>query len=403
MSRLLLLRDGGQGYALPVETVRLVAPAMPTVRLPLADDVIEGVASYGSAIVPQIPLGALVGSGEHGGAMVVVTASAAGDIALRVTATERVIDVAAQLAEPIAGQGLVVARMTFGQHDIRLLDPGRLVLPARLQPALERFRGIEPESRSSDPTGPSAASTQLLCRAGGRLFALPLERVASVEDAHGAVEALDLTRALGLPGADRAGARIYLNLGEDRLALDVDSVVGVRHRDDSRDAAERPEDLDVDRLADLGRRAGMITAARPPVRQDVARNIPLFALKADGRAALVPRSKVARVGLAEHWRAMPQGGRRLLGIVALHGHLLPAVDLASLFNAAARRRDLVAAVEAGGGLWALGCDAIVERHARIEGRPVTVDGLPLLGEARTPEGMLPVVDLDRLGLFGTAS
>ena len=61
------------------------------------------------------------------------------------------------------------------------------------------------------------------------------------------------------------------------------------------------------------------------------------------------------------------------------------------------------ALEARGSRWAITCDSISERHGRIEGRPVTLDGLAMLGQARIAEGLVPVLDADRLVLPGLPS
>lgn len=193
----------------------------------------------------------------------------------------------------------------------------------------------------------------------------------------------------------RPAVAITLRHGGNEIVLGVDRVIGLRGIDTG--AAEV---VDLAVLAEGAAAAvatpGTSSAARP-------RESALFLVSAGSRRALVPRAKIARIGWAEHWRALPGEGVHAAGVTVVGGDILPALDLGGLFGDAAARRPIVMAFEARGSRWAMACDHVSERHAGIEGRPHTVDGRTMLGEARVAEGLLPVLDIDRLPLPGLPS
>lgn len=385
MSRHLLLHHGEASYALPVERVRGVAPAVAAVPLPRSPSWLEGVAAYGRDIVPQIALGLLTARAP-GGAVAVVADSAEGKVALRVDAADRVVEIASRSVAPPGEPDLVCGVARRGKLAIRVLDLGRLVLPvtdaaprtgetllAQPRPAPRRIeRGVRP------------SAAMLACAVGKRQVLLPLGRVAAIERAAPGRSMIELG------GGSRPNIAITLRHDGRELALGVDRVIGLRSA-----VADGAEVLDVAALAEGATAADAEEAPAARSRQSA-----LLLVSAGHRSALVPRAKITRIGQAEHWCALPGTGAHASGVTVVGGDILPALDLAGLFGDAEARRPIVMAFEARGSRWAMACDHVSERHAGIEGRPRTVDGLAMLGEARVAEGLLPVLDIDRLPLPG---
>lgn len=390
MSRHLLLRHGEASYALPVEVVHGVAPSCMATPLPRSPSWVEGVAAYGRDIVPQIALGALTG-GAPGGAIAVVADSAAGKVALRVDAADRVIDIASRTVAPPGGPDLVCGVARRGRLSIGILDLGRLVLPVG-GPAtapVESAPVAVPASRRPFDGEERRPATLLACLVGTRQIVFPLARVAAIEHAAPGRAAIDI-------GSARRPAPIAVTLRHEgaEIVVGIDRVLGLREEA----GGAQPFDL-----------AALFGASEPRAmgegRSSIAvplRQSALLLVAAGPRAALLPRTKVTRIGWTEHWSAMPgnQGGA---GVTAVGGDIMPGLDFAGLFGDRAARRPIVVALDARGSRWALACDLVSERHAGIEGEPSTVDGIPRLGEAAVAEGRLPVLDVDRLPLPGRPS
>lgn len=393
MTARLLLQCGERHFALPVSQVRAVAPAATAMALPRAPEWVEGIAGYGRNIVPQIDLAALLGEGG-GGEIAVVTGSGAGTIALRVRAAERVADIGVDEEGARSGD-LVATTVRHGDRDIGLLDLSHLAIPVLDLPRAtgSRIGNIRPRGVSSAGIAGTEVEMDLVCEVGGRRIALPLSRVQHIERAGSDTVMID---PLGEGVRTAAGAMaVSVSGAQGALVLGVNTVVGLRRAG----AGANGQAIDIDGLGDGG--AGQADAG-DTARRDGERPRAMYLLGAAGRLALVPGSKALRVGTSEHWRDL-QGLRGApVGLVPIGGEILPAVDLGGLFGDAARRRPMVLAMQARDSRWAVACDSISERHATIEGRPSTVNGLPMLGVVHLSEGRVPVLDADRLRLPGAA-
>ena len=383
MSRWLLIRCGERHCALPVDGVLQVAPAQAASPLPRAPRWVEGIAGYGRAIVPQIGLGSLLG-GEAGGALVVVAESGAGAVALRVDAAERVLDLVERPATRAAAGSIVCDTVRRGRLDIALLDLSGLTIPLVVLPAV--VAAADGTARAEAPRQEEAAALDLVCAVADGFVALPLSRVLRVEPAGDGTALCDRE---GRPTGDRAAMAVTVAIQRGSAELGVAHIVGPRR-------PGTPGYRDARLLDDAV--LARVLAEHPAGGAADAHARVMYLLGAGDRFALLPAAKALRAGAIEHWRPLPGGRSGPDGIVPLGGAILPALDLGRLFGDAARPRPMAMALDARGSCWAIACDSISERHARIEGRPLTRAGLATLGEAHIAEGVVPVLDADRLDL-----
>ena len=391
MSRWLLVRCAERRCALPVAGVLHVAPAQVASPLPRAPRWVEGIAGYGRAIVPQIALGSLLG-GEAGGGLVVVAESGAGEVALRVDAVERVIDLVERPAPHVPAGSIVCDTVRRGRLDIALLDLSGLTIPLAALPVVVTAApagarlNVEPQPEES-------AALDLVCAVADGFIALTLSRVLRVERAGAGTPLCDRD---GRPTEDAAAMTVTVALASGSAELGVAQVVGPRRPGTPgyRDARLFDDALLARIVADRSSDGAGAGGGHTRV---------MYLLGAGERLALLPAAKALRAGAIEHWRPLPGGGSGPDGIVPLGGAILPALDLGRLFGDAPCSRSMAMALDARGSRWAIACDSISERHARIEGRPLTRNGLATLGEARIAEGLVPVLDADRLDLPGTAT
>jgi len=387
------MRSGEQRCALPIETVLRAAPAVAASPLPRVPSWVEGIAAYDRDLVPQIALSALIGGGS-GGALAVVATSGAGAVALRVDAIERVIDLVERPAADTASRGVVSGTVRRGRHEVVLLDLTHLAVPVtELVPAIVSVSGRVVQ-QSLARAEPDAVPLDLVCALDDGFIALPLARVASVETAG---PGMILHDPFGRPAPpQKAAMAVTVSLARGSLVLGVGTIVGLRRPGSPgyRDAHV----IDCDALA--GPAGAAALPDDPAGSQTALQERVMYLLSAGGRLALVPGAKALRVGPVEHWCALPGDGPGPDGLLPLGSAILPGLDLGRLFGDPVRPRAMAMALYARGSQWAIACDSISERHGRIEGRPVTRDGLALLGQVQIAEGLVPVLDTDRLVLPG---
>lgn len=392
MSRWLLLQCGERRCALPVADVLSVAPVAMASPLPRTPVWVEGIAGYGRSIVPQVALGALLGEAAAG-ALAVIARSGAGEIALRVDAVDRVIDLVERPAAGPDGQGIVAGTVRRGRFDVGLLDLSRLTIPI----AALRVNGRGETEVTDEAALPSdEAAHDLVCAVEGGFIALPLARVLSIE-AVGHGQTLALCDSDGRPCVSGGAAMaVSVSLAGGWAVLGVTQVLGPRRP--GTPGYHHARLLDCDGLTPAGAsmRPGEPSQAEPQTRV-------MYLLGAGQHQVLLPASKALFAGAIEHWRPLPGGRHGADGILPLGGAILPAFDLGRLLGDAPCERSMAMALDARGSHWAIACDSISERHGRIEGRPLTRDGLATLGQARIAEGLIPVLDADRLALPGGAS
>ncbi len=390
MSRWLMMQCGERRCALPVASVQQVAPVAQASPLPRMPAWVEGIAAYGRAIVPQIALGALI-DGPAEGAMAVVAESGAGPIALRVTAVDRVVDLVERADGHADDGGIVAGTVRRGRFDVALLDLSGLSIPAvSSEPVVTGDSG----SLIAGTEDAQMPSLDLVCAVAGGHIALPLARVLSVERAGGGVALCDTAGRNAEAGA--AAMAVTVSQARGRAVLGVVQVLGPRRA--GTPGYHNALLLDCDGLSPLEEVASRGDTAGEPGPSRV-----MYLLAAGGRQALLPATKALCAGVIEHWRALPGRNDGPDGLVPLGGTIMPALDLARLFGDAARPRTMALALDARGSPWAIACDSISERRGSIEGRPVTRDGLATLGQAQVAEGLLPVLDADRLLLPGQTS
>jgi len=133
----LLLRVGGDLYALPVEWAREVVAAPAVTPLATAPPVLLGLFNLRGQIVPLLDTAALLGTGTgETTSFVVVVAAPAGLAGLATSALPRreILDTPAGPSELPATSGLY----RLGHEVAALLDPAALLSPERLRGNAQR-------------------------------------------------------------------------------------------------------------------------------------------------------------------------------------------------------------------------------------------------------------------------
>jgi hypothetical protein len=292
------------------------------------------------------------------------------------------------------GDGIVIGTVRRGRFDLALLDLSRLAIPVAALPPVTAADWDETHETIEAGTDRHGVPRDLICAVEGGFIALPLARVLSVERAG---VTLALSDTAGRPGAGGPAAMaVTVALTRGRAVLGVAQVLGPRQPGTPgyHDATL----LDCDGLEPADGLPVTGGQDQPGLSTRV-----MYLLGAGDRLALLPASKALFVGAIDHWCPLPGGDHGPDGMVPLGGAILPALDLGRLFGDAVCARPMAMALDARGTSWAVACDSISERHGRIEGRPMTLDGLATLGQARIAEGLVPVLDADRLVLPGQAS
>jgi len=366
MTRYLLLRIGDDRYAVDVARVDHVAPAVEPVALPLAPDGVQGLASYGRRIVPQMALSQVVSRENEtaGGGHAVLVTTASGMMALRHDGFDGVRQLPDDHLAPVRAPvgDCRTGMMRLAGFRIFAIDTGRIRIASDVQPAMTLpgdQRPVRPDAvaRTSEPEGPLV----LEGTAGGRTCTIALDLVERLE--------------AGVDG----GTDVILRR-DDRIARQhLDRVVGIARRssfsagDGGMSMAEASAHVDALHweAADDGE-----TAIDDELAEE--EKLAVLLLRTGEERAAIPRGDVIRIAAARHWRPLDWVGGGMDGLVVVAGDVLPAVDLGRSPGA----RSTCVVIDCGDERWCLLCDHVEDPGSLPLDGPQSDDGVAVRANGR---------------------
>jgi chemotaxis signal transduction protein len=313
--RVLVVRSGGQRWALKLSDVVQVGAAGRLIRLPHAPRIYCGATSFRGRVVPVIDLARLHGIEDSDAGVTAFVLLAGQTIGLRVTEIE----------------GLRAA----AQDDSEILDLDAIELPA----AASRHRSSDANGgRKTEAVAPPN-ERGLAITISGQAFWLPLTHVVELLDEPHQVDVpwsdplvpavlmrgndvLPLVRLdclLGLTAAPE-GPVVVVQAGPNRFGFRIDRVPGIFGR------GVTPVLQLADLIASLPGNSGEIQRDRVENAQAQEEDAWL-AIVLEQQLCLLPLGVVQSVALASRHVALPSGApASLRGVRAIGGRILPVTD-----------------------------------------------------------------------------
>lgn len=377
MTHRLIMRLGRERYAMDVAQVVSTAPAGPVVPLPRAASMVEGLATYGSDVVPQIGLAAMVGqeAPSKPGAYVTLARTASGLLALRHDGFDGVREFPDGLLAPVAAPAgdCRTGMIRLAGRRVYAIDAGRIRLGGQdaVSHVTASGAGEMPIGASRPAQDQTEGAKVMLVRRGGEEFGLVLDLIERVERS-----------ATGSP-------RLILRSARGRAALDVDAVLGF-----GADGEETSALLDLTSPAVMS----LTWSETPGVQADPAaeqavKALPVLRLEAGELACLVRRRDVQFV-MSGGYLPAPWVGSRFDGLLASGRGILPAFDLSRRLGGQKQSGRMTVILENGGTAWAVACDRISDGGTAVVSQAdVTWPWASAMFEAQ--DGPVPLFDLDR--------
>lgn len=215
MTERLIMRVGVDRFAMSVEHIVRVAPALDAEPLPLAHADVEGLAAYGSDVVPQISLAATVGMEAPGGAggFVTLATTASGLMALRHDGFEGVHNFPDSRLAPVAAPpgDCRTGMIRLAGKQVFAVDAQRIRIPvgADTMPMIPMEQADEPRTGTQEVADVSSARNGLGFHLHGRDYEFPLDLIDCIE-----------------PGGE-GRTRLVLRSDQGWSQLDVEAVSGL--------------------------------------------------------------------------------------------------------------------------------------------------------------------------------
>jgi chemotaxis signal transduction protein len=374
MTERLIMRVGAERFAMSVEHIDRVAPAQDAEPLPLVHADVEGMAVYGSDVVPQMDLAATVEMAPVGqaGAFVTLANTASGLVALRHDGFEgvhtfpdgRLAPVAAPPGDCRTGMIRLAGKQVFA------VDAQRIRISAATGGST--FTPMEPVEEAGAVTVPAMDVQEthrgLEFRLHGRDHTLPLEMIDCVK-----------------PSRD-GGTRLVLRGDQGWAELEVETISGLVSNSE-------PVELSADLVGALTCSSAPAHEESAPVVEDAA-GLSVFRLDAGVIACGVALHDVLLVSATDYVPAPWMAGR-FDGLVSTTLGILPVIDLSRRLGQGADRARVCVVIQTQGGTWALGCDRVVDagyaRTSSTEGSPPWSSGV-----AELQNGTCPLLDLEHV-------
>jgi chemotaxis signal transduction protein len=312
--RVLVVRSGGQRWALKLSDVQQVAAVGRLIRLPLAPWIYCGATLFRGRVVPVIDLACLHGTADTEAGWIALVVLAGQIMGLRVAEIE----------------GLRPA----AQADAEILNLDAIELPG----AAARHTSSDANGdRKTEPAAP-LQERGLAITISGQAFWLPLTQVVELLDephqvdvpwsdplvpavlmrGHDVLPLVRLDLLLGLTTAP-GGPVVVLQAGLNRFGFRVESVPGITAR------GITPVLQIADLIARLPGSVGEIPRERAETVQ--AQEDAWLAIVLEHQLCLLPLGVVQSVALASRHVALPAGApASLRGVRAIGGRILPVVD-----------------------------------------------------------------------------
>ncbi|GEM_PF-4120034 len=381
MTERLIMRVGVDRFAMSVEHIVRVAPARDAEPLPLAPADVEGLAAYGSDVVPQISLAVTVGmeTPDQAGGFVTLATTASGLVALRHDGFKgvhtfpdgRLAPVAAPPGDCRTGMIRLAGKRVFA------LDARRIRIPegADISPVVPMEQMDEVLAGTAQVDAMPSAPRSLGFRLHGRDHVLPLDLIERIE-----------------PGGEGM-TRLVLRSDQGWSELDVEAVSGLSSSTDGRTSQDALMDqLIWSRLSEHG---------EPVARDEGAAALPVFRLEAGSTACVIARRDIILVAAAAYVPA-PWMAERFDGLVATTQGILPVVDLSRRLGGRPSSGGICVAVQSPEGAWALSCDRVVDAGLGRE-TPADADLPWSAGGVELQNGICPLLDLDHVMSLGRAA
>jgi chemotaxis signal transduction protein len=381
MTERLIMRVGADRFAMSVEHVVRVSPAQDAEPLPLVPAHVEGLAVYGSDVVPQISLAASVGMEppDQAGGFVTLADTASGLMGLRHDGFEgvhtfpdgRLAPVAAPPGDCRTGMIRLAGKRVFAVDAQRIRIPtvigtSPMVPMEPIEEPRVAFESVEDEQNADRALG---------FRLHGREHAFSLDLIDRIE------------------AAQDGQTRLVLRSDQGWAVLEVESVSGLSS------SAENVKLSD----ALLGELTWSQVPAhgRTDAADDETGTLPVFRLEAGGIACVIARRDIILVSAMAYVPA-PWMTERFDGLAATAQGILPVVDLSRRLGQGAKRGGVCVAIQSHGEVWALACDRVVDAG---QAQRSSVDDAPpwSSGVVELRSGTCPLLDLDHVMSWGRAA